>query len=154
MAIKRKISEERKQQLRDQLERARAKRKPAEYKNVHSTVLDLPDDHNYSFKTVKGWIKESKEQVAAFNKTARSFRSIGEPLSYRSAYGVVKLMAATVPKDRLRKPHECSPAVEPEILACPLPYVLVPSYARDAHQGRPALERWALCVMTCVCIRL
>ena len=75
MAIKRKISEERKQQLRDQLERARAKRKPAEYKNVHSTVLDLPDDHNYSFKTVKGWIKESKEQVAAFNKIARSFRS-------------------------------------------------------------------------------
>ena len=39
MAIKRKISEERKQQLRDQLERARAKRKPAEYKNIHSSVL-------------------------------------------------------------------------------------------------------------------
>ena len=75
MAIKRKISEERKQQLRDQLEKARANRKPAEYKNVHSTVLALPEDHNYSFKTVKGWIKESKEQVAAFNKTARSFRS-------------------------------------------------------------------------------
>ena len=75
MPIKRKISEERKQQLRDQLERARAKRKPAEYKNVHSSVLALPEDDNYSFKTVKGWIKESKEQVAAFNKTARSFRS-------------------------------------------------------------------------------
>ena len=75
MAIKRKISEERKQQLRDQLERARAKRKPAEYKNIHSSVLALPEEHNYSFKTVKGWIKESKEQVAAFNKTARSFRS-------------------------------------------------------------------------------
>ena len=75
MAIKRKISEERKQQLRDQLERARAKRKPAEYKNVHPTVLALPEDDNYSFKNVKGWIRESKEQVAAFNKTARSFRS-------------------------------------------------------------------------------
>ena len=47
MAIKRKISEERKQQLRDQLERARAKRKPAEYKNVHPTVLALPEDDNY-----------------------------------------------------------------------------------------------------------
>ena len=58
MAIKRKISEERKQQLRDQLERARAKRKPAEYKNIHSSVLALPEDHNYSFKTVKGWIKD------------------------------------------------------------------------------------------------
>ena len=43
MAIKRKISEERKQQLRDQLERARAKRKPAEYKNIHSSVLALPE---------------------------------------------------------------------------------------------------------------
>ena len=60
MAIKRKISEERKQQLRDQLERARAKRKPAEYKNVHPTVLALPEDDNYSFKSVKGWIRESK----------------------------------------------------------------------------------------------
>ena len=75
MAIKRKISEERKQQLRDQLERARAKRKPAEYKNIHSSVLALPDEDNYSFKNVKEWIKESKEQVAAFNKVARSFRS-------------------------------------------------------------------------------
>ena len=75
MAIKPKISEERKQQLRDQLERARATRTPAESKNIHSSVLALPEDHNYSFKTVKGWIKESKEQVAAYNKTARSFRS-------------------------------------------------------------------------------
>ena len=75
MAIKRKISEERKQQLRDQLERARAKRKPAEYKNIHSSVLALSDEDNYSFKNVKEWIKESKEQVAAFNKVARSFRS-------------------------------------------------------------------------------
>ena len=55
--------------------KARAKRKPAEYKNVHPTVLALPEDDNYSFKSVKGWIRESKEQVAAFNKTARSFRS-------------------------------------------------------------------------------
>ena len=75
MAIKRKISEERKQQLRDQLEKARAKRKPAEYKNIHASVLALPDEDNYSLKNVKEWIKESKEKVAAFNKVARSFRS-------------------------------------------------------------------------------
>ena len=72
---KRKISEERKQQLRDQLEKARAKRKPAEYKNIHSSVLALPDDDNYSFKNVKEWIKESKEQVSSLNKVARSMRS-------------------------------------------------------------------------------
>ena len=75
MAIKRKISEERKQQLRDQLEKARAKRKPAEYKNIHSSVLALPDEDNYSFKNVKELIKEAKDQVSAFNKTARSLKS-------------------------------------------------------------------------------
>ena len=75
MTIKRKISEERKQQLRDQLEKARAKRKPAEYKNIHSSVLALPDEDNYSFKNVKEWIKEAKDQVSAFNKTARSLKS-------------------------------------------------------------------------------
>ena len=72
---KRNISEERKQQLREQLERARAKKKPAEYKNVHSSVLDLPDDAQYSFKNVKEWIKDNKEQIAALNKSARSFRT-------------------------------------------------------------------------------
>ena len=72
---KRNISEERKQQLREQFERARAKKKPAEYKNVHSSVLALPDDSEYSFKNVKEWIKDNKEQIAALNKSARSFRT-------------------------------------------------------------------------------
>ena len=72
---KRNISEERKQQLREQLEKARAKKKPAEYKNVHSSVLDLPDDAQYSFKNVKELIKDNKEQIAALNKSARSFRT-------------------------------------------------------------------------------
>ncbi len=75
MTIKRKISEERKQQLRDQLQKARAKRKPAEYKNIHASVIALPEDDNYSLKNVKEWIKESKDQVSAFNKVARSFKS-------------------------------------------------------------------------------
>jgi len=72
---KRNISEERKQQLREQLEKARAKKKPAEYKNVHSSVLALPEDSEYSFKNVKEWIKDNKEQIAALNKSARSFRT-------------------------------------------------------------------------------
>ena len=72
---KRNISEERKQQLREQLERARAKKKPAEYKNVHSSVLALSEDSEYSFKNVKEWIKDNKEQIAALNKSARSFRT-------------------------------------------------------------------------------
>ena len=71
---KRKLSEEHKEKLRARLAEMRAKRKPAEYKNVAKSVLVLPDDDKYSMKSVKEWIKESKEQVAAYNKTARSVR--------------------------------------------------------------------------------
>ena len=73
--MKRKISEERKQQLREQLEKARLKKKPAEYKNIHKSVLDLPDDAQYSFKNVREWIKDNKEQISALNKSSRSFRT-------------------------------------------------------------------------------
>ena len=68
----RKISEEHKEKLRNRLAEMRAKKKPAEYKNINKDVLALPDDDNYSFKNVKEWIKESKDQVSAFSKTARS----------------------------------------------------------------------------------
>ena len=68
----RKISEEQKEKLRERLAKMRAKKKPAEYKNISKDVLTLPDDDTYSFKNVKEWIKESKEQVSAFSKTARS----------------------------------------------------------------------------------
>ena len=71
---KRKLSEEHKEKLRARLAEMRAKRKPAEYMNVAKSVLGLPDDDKYSMKSVKEWIKESKEQVAAYNKTARSMR--------------------------------------------------------------------------------
>ena len=67
----RKISEEHKEKLRNRLAEMRAKKKPAEYKNINKDVLALPDDDTYSFKNVKEWIKDSKEQVSAFSKTAR-----------------------------------------------------------------------------------
>ena len=71
---KRKLSEEHKEKLRARLAEMRAKKKPAEYKNIAKSVLDLPDDDKYSMKNVKEWIKEAKDQVAAFNKTARSMK--------------------------------------------------------------------------------
>ena len=71
---KRKLSEEHKEKLRVRLAEMRAKKKPAEYKNIAKAVLALPDDDKYSMKNVKEWIKESKDQVAAFNKTARSMK--------------------------------------------------------------------------------
>ena len=72
---KRKLSEEHKQKLRLRLAEMRAKKKPAEYKNIAKNVLELSDDDKYSLKNVKEWIRESKDQVAAFSKTARSIRS-------------------------------------------------------------------------------
>ena len=72
---KRKLSEEHKEKLRLRLAEMRAKKKPAEYKNIAKNVLELSDDDKYSLKNVKEWIRESKDQVAAFSKTARSIRS-------------------------------------------------------------------------------
>ena len=69
---KRKISEEHKEKLRTRLAEMRAKKKPAEYKNIAKSVLALPDDDTYSFKNVKEWIKENKLQVTALGQQARS----------------------------------------------------------------------------------
>ena len=79
MKIKRtrKISEEQREALRERMKDMRKKRKPAEYKNVSERVLALPDDDNYSFKSVKGWIKHNKEMVAALSKQGRG-RHVGE----------------------------------------------------------------------------
>ena len=69
---KRKISEEHKEKLRARLAEMRAKKKPAEYKNIAKSVLALPDDDTYSFKNVKEWIKENKLQVSALGQQARN----------------------------------------------------------------------------------
>ena len=67
----RKITEEQREALRQRMIEMRKKRKPAEYKNINKTVLALPDDDRYSFKNVKEWIKETKDQISALNKQAR-----------------------------------------------------------------------------------
>ena len=72
MKKKRKLSEEHKHKLRTRLAEMRAKKKPAEYKNIAKSVLALPDDDTYSFKNVKEWIKENKLQVSALGQQARS----------------------------------------------------------------------------------
>ena len=69
---KRKLSEEHKEKLRARLAEMRAKKKPAEYKNIAKSVLALPDDDTYSFKNVKEWIKENKLQVSALGQQARN----------------------------------------------------------------------------------
>ena len=79
----RKISEEHKEKLRARLAKMRAKKKPAEYKNISKSVLALPDDDTYSFKNVKEWIKENKLQVTALGQQARS--KSGAPKEKQSA---------------------------------------------------------------------
>ena len=81
---KRKLSEKHKEKLRDRLAEMRAKKKPAEYKNIAKSVLALPDDDTYSFKNVKEWIKESKLQVAAFSQQARNM-SIESKEKYKAS---------------------------------------------------------------------
>jgi hypothetical protein len=67
----RKLSEEHKEKLRTRLAEMRAKKKPAEYKNIAKSVIALPDDDTYSFKNVKAWIKENKLQVSALGQQPR-----------------------------------------------------------------------------------
>ena len=69
---KRELTEEAKNKLRARLAAMRAKKKPADYKNIAESVLTLPDDDKYSFKNVKTWIKHSKDLVLEYNKIARS----------------------------------------------------------------------------------
>ena len=71
----RKLSEEHKEKLRDRLAKMRAKKKPAEYKNIAKSVIALLDDDTYSFKNIKEWIKENKLQVSALGQQARSMSS-------------------------------------------------------------------------------
>ena len=67
----RKITEEQREVLRQRMVEMRKKRKPAEYKNIHHTVLSKPENDKLSMKNVKEWIKEAKEDAAAHAKNAR-----------------------------------------------------------------------------------
>ena len=69
---KRELTEKAKDKLRAHLAAMRGKKKPADYKNIAKSVLALPDDDKYSFKSVKQWIKHSKDLVLEYNKIARS----------------------------------------------------------------------------------
>ena len=67
----RNITEEQREALRQRMVEMRKKRKPAEYKNIHHTVLTKPENDKLSMKNVKEWIKEAKEDAAAHAKNAR-----------------------------------------------------------------------------------
>jgi len=69
--MKKQLSEKRKQELRDQLTKARSKKSPAEYKNIHPKVLEIPDDDILSLKSIKKSIKHSKDRASAYSVNSR-----------------------------------------------------------------------------------
>ena len=69
--MRKQLTEKRKQELRDQLSKARSKRSPAEYKNIHPKVLEIPDDDILSLKSIKKAIKHSKDRASAYSVNSR-----------------------------------------------------------------------------------
>ena len=69
--MRKQLTEKRKQELRDQLSKARSKRSPAEYKNIHPKVLEIPDDDILSLKSIKKAIKHSKDKASAYSVNSR-----------------------------------------------------------------------------------
>ncbi len=69
--MRKQLSEKRKQELRDQLTKARSKKSPAEYKNIHPKVLKVPDDDPLSLKSIKKSIKHSKDRASAYSVNSR-----------------------------------------------------------------------------------
>lgn len=58
----------------ERLAKAREKRlreNPPEYKNIHPTVVALPDDHELSMKNIKQWIKTQKELASVERRAMR-----------------------------------------------------------------------------------
>ena len=90
----RKITEEQREALRQRMIEMRKKRKPAEYKNVSKKVLALPDDDRYSFKNVKEWIKETKDQISALNKQARGRNVL--PQERKPTFDIVNITSKQV----------------------------------------------------------
>jgi len=68
------MSEEQKKAAAERLAKAREKRlkeNPPEYKSIHPDVLAKGDDHAWSHKKVKEWIKTQKGLAAAERAAAR-----------------------------------------------------------------------------------
>ena len=95
--MRKQLSEERKQELRDQLTKARSKKKTAEYKNVYPSVLAKPDDDPLSLKSIKKSIKHNKEKAAAFLTNSRRRgttpkQSIADKINADGAKAYIRMM--------------------------------------------------------------
>jgi len=88
---KRQMTQEQKDAAIERLRIAREKKGPAQYKNVAKSVIDLPDDHYLSYKSVKKWIKTQQEIARAERKNvSRNIK--GADAKMYAAQGYVRQM--------------------------------------------------------------
>ena len=95
--MRKQLSEERKQELRNELTKARSKKKSEEYKNIFPSVLAKPDDDPLSLKSIKKWIKHNKEKASAFLTNSRRRgttpkQSFGDKINADSAKAYIRFM--------------------------------------------------------------
>ena len=95
--MRKKLSEERKQQLRDQLDAARKKKAPADYKNIHPIVLKKADDDPLSLKSIKKAIKHNKEKASSYltnsrRRGASPKQSIADKINADGAKAYIRFM--------------------------------------------------------------
>ena len=57
------MTDEQKAEAGERLAKARAKKNPPQYKNIHPSVLARDDNDPLSMKSVKGWIKVQREKL-------------------------------------------------------------------------------------------
>jgi len=72
MAKKRKLTEEQRDELRERLAKARAAKGEPEYKTIHSTVLQLDEDHPLSMQNCKQYIKTQKSLMTKYKSEMRN----------------------------------------------------------------------------------
>ena len=75
----------------ERLRLAREKKGKPQYKNGAKSVLDLPDDHYLSYKSVKMWIK-TQQEVARAEKRNMIKNVKGATAKYYAAQGYINQM--------------------------------------------------------------
>jgi hypothetical protein len=65
------MTEEQKVAAAERLTKARAAKGPIQYKNVHPSVVTLPDDHVLSYKKVKEWIKHNRDKATSLRRDVK-----------------------------------------------------------------------------------
>jgi hypothetical protein len=66
------LTEDQKNERRERLVKARAKKKPPKYTAIDPSVRDLPDEHPISLKKVREWIKSNKDERDGLKKILRT----------------------------------------------------------------------------------